>query len=199
MWRLIISVLLVSFFNQLAIAQVRPAKNVLVRTWKSAAGSHEVKASLVLSDKEKVVLKRAEDGIEVSVPLEKLSASDQQWLEAMKQLEGPWEATAWEFGGTSVPPPDKMRMVVDRGTFTVTAPEKGYDGTGTIDLDPSKSPKHCNMRDVRLDSARQCIYEISGDTLKICSPSPEGEDRPTELTSTKENKQLLLTYKRAAK
>ena len=44
----------------------------------------------------------------------------------------------------------------------------------------------------------RAIYELSGDTLRVCY-SPEGTDRPTELVTREGSPWLLVTYKREKK
>ena len=39
------------------------------------------------------------------------------------------------------------------------------------------------------------IYELAEQTRKLCI-SPSGTDRPTEFTSTADNQQILVTFKR---
>ncbi|MBI1247610.1 TIGR02281 family clan AA aspartic protease [bacterium] len=51
------------------------------RTWKSADGNHNVEAELVKVDGDNVVLKRA-DGQTISVPLNRLSAADQEFVKS---------------------------------------------------------------------------------------------------------------------
>lgn len=53
-----------------------------VRVWKDATGKHSVKATLIKVASGKVTLKRVEDGKEVTLAFDKLSAEDQAYLKA---------------------------------------------------------------------------------------------------------------------
>ena len=77
--------------------------------------------------------------------------------------------------------------------YTLTS-KSGDPIEGTAKLDSSKKPKH-----IDLDVAGRMlkgIYEIDGDTLKMCYKLV-GNDRPTELDSTPESGIVLVTHKRA--
>ncbi|QDU73926.1 hypothetical protein Pan97_09260 [Bremerella volcania] len=62
------------------------------RTWKSADGGYSVEAELVKVDGDKVALKRA-DGQVITVPLNRLSTEDQQFIKSqdMPEAEGAME------------------------------------------------------------------------------------------------------------
>ena len=51
-----------------------------VRTWTDASGQHQIQASLIAVKHGMVRLKRADNGAEVALSLEKLSAADQLWI-----------------------------------------------------------------------------------------------------------------------
>lgn len=57
-----------------------PKDNPRVRTWKSADGKFTVEAEFRSMTGGIVKLKRVDDGTEISVPLERLSADDQKWI-----------------------------------------------------------------------------------------------------------------------
>ena len=69
---------------------------------------------------------------------------------------------------------------------------------GTFVPDPTKTPKMIDVNFVRGSGAAtglfQGIYELDGDTLKICFGTEKG--RPTDMTSTEGSKNLLMVFKR---
>lgn len=73
---------------------------------------------------------------------------------------------------------------------------------GTIKIDPTKTPK---TEDATQTSEGEnkgkttlSIYEIEGDTLKICSAEP-GKDRPAEFSSKSGSGHFLRVFKREKK
>ena len=66
---------------------------------------------------------------------------------------------------------------------------------GTIKVDPSKSPKAIDAKQVSSDKAALGIYQLDGDTQKICLASP-GRARPTEFSSEQGSGQTLTVWKR---
>jgi uncharacterized protein (TIGR03067 family) len=70
----------------------------------------------------------------------------------------------------------------------------------TQKLDPSKSPKTLDAKVTdgpNKGAVILGIYEISGDTLKVCF-DPEGKKRPTEFKS-ESGSQTLVVHKRVKK
>jgi len=57
-------------------AQPAPQSQPATRTWTSADGKYSVKATLVSTTADAVTLKRAEDGLVVTVPMSRLSEAD---------------------------------------------------------------------------------------------------------------------------
>ncbi len=87
-----------------AIAVVLAASAVQARQWTSRDGGFSVEAELVDVQSGKVVLKRT-DGVEVSVPLEKLSLRDVRYVEqTLKEAE---KAVLGESKTAESPPPRK--------------------------------------------------------------------------------------------
>lgn len=70
----------------------------------------------------------------------------------------------------------------------------------TQKLDPSKSPKTLDAKVTDVPNKGAVIlgiYEISGDTLKVCF-DPEGKKRPTEFKGVS-GSQTLVVHKRVKK
>jgi hypothetical protein len=94
--------------------------------------------------------------------------------EELKRLAGAWDLVSFE---------------IDGGKETVK------DGRLVIDL--TKKPKAIDWVSIKPNEGMKSIgiYELDGDTLKICGT--DGKERPTGFTPTKKNGWGLSVYKRA--
>jgi uncharacterized protein (TIGR03067 family) len=113
-------------------------------------------------------------------------------------LQGTWLATAAELGGK--PFPDEVRqsikLALQGDKYTVTV-GKNPDH-GTVKLDPSAKPKAMDITGTEGPNKGKkipAIYELDGDTLKICYDL-SGKGRPAEFKTTAGTQLFLVTYKR---
>jgi uncharacterized protein (TIGR03067 family) len=118
--------------------------------------------------------------------------------EDLKMLQGTWVPTAAEMGGQKLPDDSlaaiKLTLKDDRYTVQVG---KATD-QGTVKLDPAKKPKEMDITGTEGPNKGKtilAIYELSGDTLKVCY-AMEGKERPTEFKTKPDTKLFLATYKR---
>ncbi len=113
-------------------------------------------------------------------------------------IQGTWLPATAEIAGK--PFPDDLRksikLVIKDDKYTVTI-GKMMD-QGTAKMKPSAKPKEMDITGTEGPNKGKtflAIYELDGDTLKICYDLG-GKNRPTEF-KTKEGTQLfLVTYKR---
>jgi uncharacterized protein (TIGR03067 family) len=110
-------------------------------------------------------------------------------------LQGSWSLESGEKGGEK--PPDEflksvnLRFAGDKLIFVFAGVEK----ESTYKIDASKTPK---TLDFTVDNkAIEAIYEIKGDTLRICGAGA-GEGRPAEFKSPAGSQAVLLIMKRVA-
>jgi uncharacterized protein (TIGR03067 family) len=115
-----------------------------------------------------------------------------------KKMDGTWLPKSAELGGKAFPEETlkMMKLVIKGDTYTVTVgtmPDKG-----TVKRDTSAKPKAMDVTGTEGPNKGKtfpAIYELDGDTLKVCY-NLGGKERPTEF-KTKEGTQLfLVTYKR---
>jgi uncharacterized protein (TIGR03067 family) len=113
-------------------------------------------------------------------------------------FQGSWKPVAVEVDGSPVPPHEYQdaRLVIagDRFLLWNPLPDAGQRVEGSIRVDPSKTPKHL---DLRLDGGQafQEVYELEGDTLRVCYPV-RGGARPTSLRTAPGSGLSLAVYRR---
>jgi uncharacterized protein (TIGR03067 family) len=120
----------------------------------------------------------------------------------LKKLQGTWTFESVEVGGKKESAADFKGMTVtfEGDKFTVKKGDEVIQ-VGTEKLDPSKSPKTVDVtvaEGLNKGAVMLGIYEISGDTLKVCF-DPEGKKRPTEFKSAFGSQTFVNVHKRVKK
>jgi uncharacterized protein (TIGR03067 family) len=120
----------------------------------------------------------------------------------LKKFHGVWTFESVEAGGKKEPAGQFKGMTVtfEGDRYTVKKGDEAIQ-VGIQKLDPSKSPKAIDVTVVEglnKGAVMQGIYEISGDTLKICFAS-EGKKRPTEFKSASGAQTFVNVHKRVKK
>jgi uncharacterized protein (TIGR03067 family) len=110
----------------------------------------------------------------------------------LKSLEGTWTVESLSFQGK----PDKGaggEFVITEGKITIKKKD-GTNETVSFKIDPSKKPKQMDFtpeEEKKNAAPGKAIYELDGDTLKICVGPPD--KRPEEIS---DKGQGLFTLKR---
>jgi len=116
----------------------------------------------------------------------------------LKAMEGKWKVEKAEAGGKEIESDDLKSMVV---TITGNRYEvliKDKMDAGTLKLDETQKPKTMDATDTEGDDVGKvikAIYEISGDTLRVCYAADAGE-RPSECATKEDAPVVMITYKR---
>jgi RNA polymerase sigma factor (sigma-70 family) len=127
----------------------------------------------------------------------------------MLKLQGTWVAVAAEANGRQVSEKTlkeaKVTLVISGDQFTATA-IMGTNGevtwSGTIKLDSARKPGQFDVLDGLLKTAKtrsvlkaagaQGIYELRGDSLKVCY----GSERPTQFKTRPDSSEKLYVFER---
>ncbi len=121
----------------------------------------------------------------------------------LKKFQGAWTFESVEVGGKKLPIEQFEGMTIHFDGEKAAVKKDGETlESSTQKLDPSKSPKTIDATVASGEHKGEvvlCIYEIDGDTLKVCF-DPEGKKRPTEFKTTAESgTQILAVHKRVKK
>jgi uncharacterized protein (TIGR03067 family) len=120
----------------------------------------------------------------------------------LEEMQGEWSMVSGERDGQAIPDEiaHSLKRIVKGDHFTAKRNDETF-GAGTFKIDATKSPK---TMDLTLSEGRQAghaipaIYELHGDTMRICYGSPD-KPRPTEFNAKAGSGQTCSTYKRAKK
>jgi uncharacterized protein (TIGR03067 family) len=123
----------------------------------------------------------------------------------LEKLQGTWEITEVVINGKTLPA-EKVKggQVVFKGDeMTVKEGDDDKDPRKfTVKLDPGKKPKALDTTALNRDqkgAVSPAIYELDGDTLKLCSPNNDSKERPRAFKSDEGSNVVLLTLKRVKK
>src|SRR5947209_17622248 len=92
----------------------------------------------------------------------------------------------------------QLRLDIDKANYTTRRGEQVLF-QGTIRLDPAKEPKEIDFTDVSGENKGKTgkgIYQVDGDTLKICHGMPTNPERPKEFASKPGSGLFVVVWKR---
>ncbi|HEX3151517.1 MAG TPA: TIGR03067 domain-containing protein [Gemmataceae bacterium] len=118
------------------------------------------------------------------------------------KLDGAWTITAWEQGGATMPLErlSVARMTIKGDQYNFELGAKKEEGALKLDAGTSPTSIDLTISSGTEKGERQLgICRVEGDSLTICLARPGMKDRPTEFTSTKANRQVLMTLQRTTK
>lgn len=125
------------------------------------------------------------------------NSAERKDLEDLKRLEGAWDIVAAEFNGEESTDHFKRTLggllVKDKACRWKFSPAKQEDVKLALDAD--KSPRHVDM-DVGAGLVLPGIYELSGDTLRLCWDD-SGTARPTTFRTKADDRCILIRLRRA--
>lgn len=117
----------------------------------------------------------------------------------LKKFHGTWTFELVQTGGKELPIDQFKGMTVtfEGDKYAVKKDDQVVEAA-TQKLDPSKSPKTLDVKVTdgpNKGAVIVGIYEISGDTLKVCF-DPQGKKRPTEFKTAADSQTTLVVHKR---
>ena len=117
----------------------------------------------------------------------------------LDRLQGTWQMVEMEAEGEAVPAEEiKTRTAVYEGNRLKLCQGDTVRRRGIITLNPGRKPKAMNTWDQDgpyEDQTVPGIYELDGDTLKVCFARP-GQERPKAFTTKEGTGVLVCVYKR---
>lgn len=140
-----------------------------------------------------------------------LGAAGAQAQDARKDqelLQGTWVMAAKEFMGKKATEDEikklGTRAVIKENTITISTLDAGeyvVVSESTFKLDPATKPKSMDIAVTSGPSKGKtglAIYELDGDTLKVCYAIDEGK-RPTRFAGPPDSEWIFVVYKREKK
>ena len=123
----------------------------------------------------------------------------------LKKFEGTWTVVGLETKGKALPEDAlkqiNLKVMFKGDKYTVEAMGE-FAEEGTIKIDPTKKPAAIDLKITKgkdEGKSQQGIYELQGDTLKICMAPAGAEKRPTAFKSEEGSEIELFTLKRDKK
>ena len=128
------------------------------------------------------------------------ASSDEKGMNDMTALQGKWTCVSAESDGKAIPADivKQLQLAIDKGNYTTRKGDQVLF-EGTIRVDATKKPHEIDLVDATGDNKGKTgkgIYEVEGDTFKICHGVPPNEDRPKEFVSKAGSKVFLVVWKR---
>ena len=113
----------------------------------------------------------------------------------LDKLQGDWKVQSVEVAGKALINVKLEKLTIKGNKLDGLGPEM------TVKLAPDQKPKAIDLANTGIEGKETtlAIYELDGDTLKICWSEKDPDHRPSEFTGKESSGQTLLVLKRAKK
>jgi uncharacterized protein (TIGR03067 family) len=126
-------------------------------------------------------------------------AADDEAKKDQDQLQGDWSLVSGQRDGQDIPEDFAKSLKRNvKGNMTTVTRDGEPLAKGSFTLDPTKKPKTIDIKVEGMDMPVHGIYELEGDTLKICYAAP-GEERPKEFAAKAGTGHTFAVWKRDKK
>jgi uncharacterized protein (TIGR03067 family) len=123
-----------------------------------------------------------------------LAWADDKPKEDIDKIQGAWTVSRMEINGKQQPKTLPVKVTFDGDKLLATVGKLKPESKGTIKLDPKQEPKWYEVKTPEGLTVLG-IYELDGDTLKVCLSSP-GDERPKTFETSQEDGRTFITYRR---
>jgi uncharacterized protein (TIGR03067 family) len=135
-----------------------------------------------------------------NVRLKALSSPAQSSRENAERADGVWEVAAMEANGEAMTTEasEGLKLTVSGEKYSVN--KDGEIDRGSFTVDTTKSPQQMDVRPELGPAAGKmilAIYELNGDTMRVCYQIQPGLERPKEFKTMPDSGFVLINYKRA--
>jgi uncharacterized protein (TIGR03067 family) len=140
----------------------------------------------------------------ISQPTAAHDTKEEAVMKDMKMLTGTWTVVSAERDGKKLTDEQIKGISLTIEGTGKTSVRRGDQllFEGTLAIDPTKKPKTMDSTQTsdgeNKGKTTLSIYEVEGDTLKLCSAEP-GKDRPTEFAAKSGSGHFLREFKRDKK
>jgi uncharacterized protein (TIGR03067 family) len=113
-------------------------------------------------------------------------------------LQGTWSVESAERRGEVLPREraERIKLIVTADKITIQDGDTGRNEEALFQLDPTKQPKAIDLTPGGESAKVEGIYQLAGDTLKLCWSKPGGA-RPGDFTTSRNDNRVLFVLKRA--
>jgi uncharacterized protein (TIGR03067 family) len=120
----------------------------------------------------------------------------QDGKDELAKLNGTWTMVSGSLNGQNIPADDakNIKVILKDGKYTVKNGDNAVD-EGTFEINAAKKPKTMDRVSGQNGETLLGIYELDGETIKICFAAPD-KPRPQELSGKEGEGRQVYVFKR---